>query len=100
MKNNIMGIKDKLNKISGITALGTFAVLISGYIIENDSLFGFPNAMMLYFLMPAALIWFGTRKNGCGSCNQSCDVSEKQNKEMKEKHQILSLKVTKFYLFL
>lgn len=79
-----MNTKDKLNKISGITALGMFAILISGYITENNVLFGFPNAMMLYLLMPAALIWFGTRKNGCGSCNQSCNISEKQNEKMKE----------------
>ena len=76
--------KDKLNRISGISALGMFALIVSGYITGNDSLFGFPNAMVLYGLMPAALIWFGTRKNGCGSCNQSCDVSEKQSKERKE----------------
>jgi hypothetical protein len=79
-----MNTKDKLNKISGITALGMFAILISGYITENNALFGFPNAMMLYLLMPAALIWFGTRKNGCGSCNQSCNISEKENEKMKE----------------
>jgi hypothetical protein len=79
-----MNTKDKLNKISGVTALGMFTILISGYITENDALFGFPNAMMLYLLMPAALIWFGTRKNGCGSCNQSCDISEKQNEKMKK----------------
>ena len=79
-----MNTKDKLNKISGIIALGMFILLISGYITENDSLLGFPNAMVLYALMPAALIWFGTRKNGCGSCNQTCDVSEKQDQKMKE----------------
>jgi len=79
-----MNTKDKLNKISGVTALGMFSILISGYITENDALFGFPNAMMLYVLMPAALIWFGTRKNGCGSCNQSCDIPEKQNEKMKK----------------
>jgi len=71
-----MSIKDKLNKISGITALGMFAAIISGYITGNDSLLGFPNAMMLYVLMPAAFIWFGSRKNGCGSCNQTCEVTE------------------------
>jgi hypothetical protein len=76
----IMGGKDKLNKISGIIALGMFTVLLSGYIIENDSLLGFPNAMVLYALMPSALIWFGTRKNGCGSCNQTCEVSESDKK--------------------
>jgi hypothetical protein len=76
----IMGGKDKLNKISGIIALGMFTVLLSGYIIENNSLLGFPNAMVLYALMPSALIWFGTRKNGCGSCNQTCEVSESDKK--------------------
>jgi len=69
--------KDKLNKISGIISLCTFIIILSGIIIENDSLLGFPNALMLYGLMPSALIWFGTRKNGCGSCNQVSDVSKR-----------------------
>ena len=63
--------KDKLNKISGIISLGLFLVIVLGYVIGNESLLGFPNAMLLYALMPLALIWFGTRKNGCGSCNQT-----------------------------
>ncbi len=63
--------KDKLNKISGIISLGLFIVIVLGYVIENESLLGLPNAMLLYALMPLALIWFGTRKNGCGSCNQT-----------------------------
>ena len=79
-----MNNKDKLNKISGIITLGMFTILISGHITENDTLFGFPNVMMLYLLMPTALIWFGTRKNGCGSCNQSCDIPDKQNERMKK----------------
>jgi len=78
-----MNTKDKLNKISGIIALGMFALLVLGYITENNSLLGFPNATVLYALMPAALIWFGTRKNGCGSYNQTWGVSEKQDQEMK-----------------
>ena len=84
MNENVMNTKDKLNKISGVTALGMFAILISGYITQNHSLLGFPNATVLYALMPAALVWFGTRRNGCGSCNQTCDVKEKQDQEMKE----------------
>lgn len=77
-----MTTKDKLNKISGIVALGMFAVIISGYFTENESLIGFPNSMLLYALMPLALIWFGTRKNGCGSCNQTSAISEaKQDKK-------------------
>ncbi len=79
-----MTTKDKLNKISGIIALGMFVVIVSGYFTENESLFGFPNAMLLYALMPFALIWFGTRKNGCGSCNQTYDVSESKHAKNKE----------------
>jgi len=75
--------KDWLNKISGIIAITTFIIILSGIITENDSLLGFPNAMMLYGLMPSALIWFGTRKNECGSCNQVSDVS-KQQQDMKK----------------
>jgi hypothetical protein len=73
--------KDKLNKISGSIAITTFIIILSGIITENDSLLGFPNAMMLYGLMPSALIWFGTRKNGCGSCNQISDVSKQDMKK-------------------
>ena len=76
-----MTTKDNLNKISGIIALGMFLIILSGYFIGNESLLGFPNAMLLYVLMPLALIWFGTRKNGCGSCNQTCDISETEHGE-------------------
>ena len=72
-----MNNKDWLNKISGIIAITTFIIILSGIITENDSLLGFPNAMLLYGLMPSALIWFGTRKNGCGSCNQVSDLSKR-----------------------
>ena len=78
-----MNNKDWLNKISGIIAITTFIIILSGIITENDSLLGFPNAMLLYGLMPSALIWFGTRKNGCGSCNQVSNLS-KQQQDMKK----------------
>ncbi len=78
-----MNNKDGLNKISGIIAITTFIIILSGIITENDSLLGFPNAMMLYGLMPSALIWFGTKKNGCGSCNQVSNLS-KQQQDMKK----------------
>ncbi len=76
-----MTTKDNLNKISGIIALCMFLIILSGYFIGNESLLGFPNAMLLYALMPLALIWFGTRKNGCGSCNQTCDISETEHEK-------------------
>jgi hypothetical protein len=81
-----MSSKDKINKISGIISLSMLVLILSGLIFGNDSLFGFPNAMVLYILMPTALIWFGTRKNGCGSCNQAYSVSEsKKDKSIKSK---------------
>jgi len=78
-----MNNKNILNKISGVIALATVIIISYGYVTENDVLFGFPNAIMLYALMPSALIWFGTRKNGCGSCNQTCSISE-QDQDMKK----------------
>jgi len=80
-----MATKDRLNKISGVSALGMFSVIVSGYFTGNESLFGFPNAMLLYALMPLALIWFGTRKNGCGSCNQTCAISKVEHEEENKK---------------
>ena len=74
----MLGNKDKINKIFGIASLGMIVVIVTGYVTEMDSLLGFPNAMLLYALMPLALVWFGTRKNGCGSCNQSCSIPEKK----------------------
>ena len=71
-----MGNKDKINKIFGITSLSMLGMLLLGYLTGNDSLLGFPNAMILYLLMQSALIWFGTRKNGCGSCNQTYSIPE------------------------
>jgi len=80
-----MGNKDKINKISGIAAIIMFVIVIYGDIAEDDSLLGFPNIMLLYLLMPLGLVWFGTRKNGCGSCNQTCSVSEtKEDKDIKK----------------
>ncbi|MDH3204108.1 MAG: hypothetical protein OEL81_05475 [Nitrosopumilus sp.] len=76
--------KDKINKISGIVSLITLSIILVGYVTGNDSVLGFSNVMMLYVLMPSALIWFGTRKNGCGSCNQTCSLSE-PDKDVKNK---------------
>jgi hypothetical protein len=65
-----MGLKDKINIVSAVGLISSAAVIAAGIILENKELFGFENAMLLYVLLPSALIWFGTRKNGCGSCNQ------------------------------
>ena len=74
-----MGLKDKINKISTVGLVSSAAVIAAGIALENKELLGFENAMLLYLLLPSALIWFGTRKNGCGSCNQIQLDSEKKS---------------------
>ena len=74
-----MGLKDKINKISAVGLVSSAVVIASGIVLENKELFGFENAILFYVLLPSALIWFGTRKNGCGSCNQIPLNSEKKN---------------------
>ena len=74
-----MGLKDKINKISAAGLVSSAAIIFSGILLENKELLGFENAMLLYLLLPSALIWFGTRKNGCGSCNQIPLGSEKKS---------------------
>jgi len=74
-----MTLKDKINKISAVGLISSGVIIAAGYVLENKTLFGFENAMLLYLLLPSALIWFGTRKNGCGSCNQIPLDSEKKS---------------------
>ena len=74
-----MALKDKINKVSAVGLISSAAIIASGYIFENKELLGFENAMLLYVLLPSAFIWFGTRKNGCGSCNQISTNSNKMN---------------------
>ena len=74
-----MGLKDKINKISAVGLVSSTVIIAAGILLENKELLGFENAMLLYVLLPSALIWFGTRKNGCGSCNQIPLDSEKKS---------------------
>ena len=74
-----MTLKDKINKISAVGLISSGVIIAAGYVLENKTLFGFENAMLLYLLLPSTFIWFGTRKNGCGSCNQIPLDSEKKS---------------------
>jgi hypothetical protein len=76
-----MSLKDKINKISAVGLVLSATIIASGILLENKELFGFENAMLLYLLLPSAFIWFGTRKNGCGSCNQIPTNNENINKK-------------------
>jgi hypothetical protein len=74
-----MTLKNKINKISLVGLVLSAAIIATGILLKNKELLGFENAMLLYLLLPSALIWFGTRKNGCGSCNQIPLDSEKKS---------------------
>ena len=74
-----MALKDKINKISAVGLISSAVIIAAGYVLENKTLFGFENAMLLYLLLPYAFIWFGTRNIGCGSCNQIPLDSEKKS---------------------
>ena len=74
-----MPLKDKINKISTVGLISSTAIIVSGYVLGDKELLGFENAMLLYLLLPSAFIWFGTRKNGCGSCNQIPLDSKKES---------------------
>ena len=76
-----MGLQDKINKVSAVGLVSSASIIAAGIVLENKELLGFENAMMLYLLLPSALIWFSTRKNGCGSCNQIPLDSEKNSKK-------------------
>lgn len=62
--------KDNVNKVFGISFISLITIVIFSYIGGNESIYGLPNLVMLYGAIPLFLVWFGTRKNGCGSCNQ------------------------------
>ena len=52
-----MTLKDKINKISAVGLISSAAIIAAGYVLENKTLFGFENAMLLYLLLPSAFIW-------------------------------------------
>jgi hypothetical protein len=58
--------KDKLSFVSLILILIFGGVFVLFYLFE-----GFETAkILIYPLGLCFLIWFATRRNGCGSCNQ------------------------------
>lgn len=62
-------IKDKINIVSGISLLVIVGISILTHILDKNSTI-FP-LISMYMPISLFLIWFGTRKNGCGSCNQT-----------------------------
>jgi len=58
--------KDKINIASLILVLTLGVVFVMFYLIED-----FETAQIVaYPLGFSFLVWFATRRNGCGSCNQ------------------------------
>lgn len=67
-----MSGKDKINRISGILLFVIIVVVTLEFIIGKNS---DATQISLYAIFPLFLIWFGTRRNKCGSCNQIFDKS-------------------------
>ena len=72
-------LKDKINRITGITSLGIGSILLANYFLDFNT--GLLNSIMLYLLMPIVLVWFGTRRNSCGSCNQDCTTPKTESEK-------------------
>lgn len=61
-------IKDKINIISAVSLLSIVGITTLMYVVDKN--FSIASLISIYVMVPLFLIWFGTRKNGCGSCNQ------------------------------
>ena len=58
--------KDRINKIALFSSIIFGVVFLLAFFGE----FQFESQLFLYPLAITFFIWFATRKNGCGSCNQ------------------------------
>ena len=76
----MMKNKDKINYISGFGSLSILTILLIEYILEFNVFEGMPNEILFYLFIPLSLVWFGTRKNGCGSCNQIFAISKEKSR--------------------
>ncbi len=61
---------DRINQITGIVGIILFGFLITDYLVLHYVDNVFPVLYMWYGLGFVFLVWFATRKSGCGSCNQ------------------------------
>ncbi len=75
--------KDVVNKGAGILLIVLAVIIISGYLLNIDSIFGISSFYLFYIAGPVFLIWFGTRRNSCGSCNQDYSTSKTKSENYK-----------------
>lgn len=59
-------IKDKISKVSLIVGIILGGLAAMFYFTEDVA----TSQVLLYPLGACFLVWFATRRNGCGSCNQ------------------------------
>ena len=68
---------DRINQVVGVIGVILFGFLITDYLVLHYVNNVFPVLYMWYGLGFVFLVWFATRKGGCGSCNQgSCSRSQ------------------------
>lgn len=75
--------KDAINKGAGILLIGLAIIIISSYLLNIESKFGVSSFYLFYIAGPVFLVWFGTRRNSCGSCNQDCSTSKTKSENYK-----------------
>ena len=61
---------DKVSKVSAITGLALFTLVVINYVIPIFIFETFPMHYFWYAMGFCFIVWFSTRKGGCGSCNQ------------------------------
>jgi len=61
---------DRISKVSAITGLTLFGSIWVNYVVPIFNFDAFPIHYLWYALGFCFILWFATRKGGCGSCNQ------------------------------
>ena len=61
---------DRISKASAITGLTLFTFVVINYFVPIFIFQTFPIHYLWYAMGFCFIVWFSTRKGGCGSCNQ------------------------------
>jgi len=67
---NVRATIDQVNRISAIVSIILLAFVITSTFVPRLVTLPIPPIFSWYGLAISFLVWFSTRKGGCGSCNQ------------------------------
>ncbi|MDE1767408.1 MAG: hypothetical protein KGI27_14215 [Thaumarchaeota archaeon] len=63
---------DRVNQVSAVVSIILLVFVITSTLLPNVVAIPIPPIFYWYGLAFSFLLWFSTRKGGCGSCNQGC----------------------------